>query len=92
MNFAIRYNKVHVFNVDLGDSFSNSYGDLVIDRNGNVKIVSKTSNFTFYSKLTSLNVIILKEISTFLSNQNIKSALKIKQKIDSELRNKSSRL
>jgi hypothetical protein len=88
MNFAILYNKVHVYNVDLGNIFSNIQVDLVLDRNGNVKIISRITKFTFYSNLTSLNAIILKEISNFLSDQNIKSALIIKQKIDSELRNK----
>jgi hypothetical protein len=63
--------------------------DLVIDRNVNVKIISKTTKFTFYSNLASLNAIILNEISSFLSKQNIKSTLIIKQKIDSELRNKT---
>ena len=91
MNFAIQYNKVHVYNVDLGNRFSNIHVDLVINRNGNVKIINQKTKFTFYSNLTSLNAIILNEISNFLSKQKIKSALIIKQKIDTEIRNKKKK-
>ena len=72
MEISIRYNKVQIHNVELGEAFSNLIGDIIISKNGFVKVHTKT---IFYTSLDCLPVSLLNLLAEELEEIGIENKL-----------------
>jgi len=77
MEISIRYNKVQIQNVELGEAFSNLIGDVIISKNGFVEVHTKT---IFYTSLDCLPVSLLNVVAEELEEIGIENKLLVKVK------------
>jgi hypothetical protein len=77
MEISIRYNKVQIRSVALGEAFSNLTGDIIISKNGFVEV---HTNIRFYTSLDCLPLSLLNLLAKELEELGIDNKLLLKVK------------
>ncbi|UCH02066.1 MAG: hypothetical protein JSV20_09710, partial [Candidatus Bathyarchaeota archaeon] len=78
----IRHNRVHIEKADLGIKFSNITGDIIVEKQGRVKICAG-SDWFFYTDLKNIPQKILQSVSeTLKSEATNQSVMIIAEKIN----------
>ncbi len=80
MKISIRYNNVHVKDVDLGENFSNMKGDVTIDKLGKVTVLTKSKK-PFDTDLSLLPILILHEIDEILKKSKNTSFTELEERL-----------